>query len=439
MPQTIEIPFDGQEIGQGYNSATRESVGTGLNVANIQEDPFASGQEVSTLFEIVSTQDNLMESLGISSSVDARYGLFSAGAKFDFAQQHAVNSFSSFIAGRSLVKNAIRHGHGFTLTSDASDLVTAQRMAEFKTAFGDMFVRALKTGGEFDVVARITSVSEEHQSGLSASLHGELNGLIAGGSFKVAFDQAMHETSNHTEVTVFVNQAGGIGAEASFTGPDSVKILQRLNDFPGFVHDHPVGYEVELAAYDTIPIHVPTPEETEDRQIVLQDCLNQKMGFLKALSDLDFLLSENGQKFFDDLPPQATLLNFKNQYRTALTSLIAHAIKVSTGEMNPPQLFTANPVPPPLNFKKKPFIPAAPVTIPKWQTQSDLSSGFTDPLTQQHIPSADELGLTIKLVPVPGTLVGGEDTNRDEILSMSPPAGSVVPRGTVVTVQIPAP
>ncbi len=363
MPQVIVIPYDGQEIGQGYNTETRESLGTALIVANVAEDPAASGQQVTTIFESVTSQESLMESLGISASADVRYGLFSAGAKFDFAQQHAVNSFSSFLAGRCNVQNAVRHGHEFKLTDDASALVTAQRMADFKTAFGDMFVRSLKTGGEFDVVARITSVSEEHQSSLSASLHAEYNGLVASGSFQASFNQAMKETDNRTEVTVFMSQAGGIGGQASFTGPDATKILQRLSEFPASVHDHPVGFEVELASYDTIPLPVPTAEERDDRQLVLQDCFNQKMGFLKALSDLDLLLSENASLFFDDLPPQANLLKFQGEYRSALNALMAHAIKVSTGKMDPPQMYVANPAPTPLSFKKKPFI-AVPVATP---------------------------------------------------------------------------
>src|SRR3984893_5827650 len=133
MSQIIVIPFDGQEIGQGYNSDTRESVGTGLTVASVSEDPAADGQEVTTIFQSVTSQESLMESLGISASADVRYGLFSGGAKFNFAENHAVNSFSSFVAGRCVVHNAIRHGHGFQLTHDAAGSVSTM-LDQFKTA-----------------------------------------------------------------------------------------------------------------------------------------------------------------------------------------------------------------------------------------------------------------------------------------------------------------
>jgi hypothetical protein len=357
MSQVIRLPFNDQQIGQGFNFDSRENVGTGLTVASVSEDPLADGQVVRTSFNTVSTQQSLMESLGMSASVDVRYGLFAGDAKINFAQSHAVNSFSSFVAGRCEVQNATRHGHDFALTPAAQALITAGSLKEFKTAFGDMFVRSLKTGGEFYVVARITSVSEEHQSKLSASLHAAYNGLATSGDFQAAFDTAMKETNGRTEVMVVMSQAGGIGGQASFTGPDATRILERLSQFPQSAHEHPVGYEAEFATYDTLAFDGPSVEENEDRNIVLADCLLQKNEFLKALSDLQFAQGPNGAVFFESLPTAAELGAIEVQYRNALNGLMAHAIKVATGKMSPPQLFVADPRPPAIAFAKRPATP----------------------------------------------------------------------------------
>ena len=239
----------------------------------------------------------------------------------------------------------------------AQALITAGSLKEFKTAFGDMFVRSLKTGGEFYVVARITSVSEEHQSKLSASLHAAYNGLATSGDFQAAFDTAMKETNGRTEVMVVMSQAGGIGGQASFTGPDATRILERLSQFPQSAHEHPVGYEAEFATYDTLAFDGPSVEENEDRNIVLADCLLQKNEFLKALSDLQFAQGPNGAVFFESLPTAAELGAIEVQYRNALNGLMAHAIKVATGKMSPPQLFVADPRPPAIAFAKRPATP----------------------------------------------------------------------------------
>jgi len=373
MPQTLIVPFTGHEIGQGFNSETREKVGTALSVPQVSSDKFADGQIVTTSFKIVTDQGSLMESLGMSASIDARYMLFSAGGKVDFTESHSVNTFSSFIAGRMQVANSQIHGHDFTLNAHAEPLVTAQRMADFKTAFGDMFVRAINTGGEFCVIARITSVSEESQRSLTASLHAGYNSLAVQADFSAQFNKAMTETNNHTEVTVWTFQAGGQGDQASFTGLEAASVLTRLKEFPSSVLSHPVGYEAELAAYNTIPIPIPTDEEIEDRERVLEDCANQKREFLKAISDVELALSPEGSTLFEGLPDKETLANMSNAYRTALNGLMRHAIKLSRGEMNPPQEFVATPAPPAINFKlKKKSFPSGFRAAVIWPTNNRL-------------------------------------------------------------------
>jgi hypothetical protein len=427
MPQVIVIPFDGQEVGQGFNSETRESVGTGLSVTDIGEDKVADGQDVITSFQIITDQDSLMESLGVSASLDARYMLFSGDAKVSFSEAHAVNSYSSFVVGRCLVQNARRHGHGFKLTPDTDALLHKPNgMEEFKTAFGDMFVRSLDTGGEFLVVARITSISEEHQHALAASLHAEYNSFVVSVSFNAAYNKAVSETNNHTEVTVWMDQRGGQGVQASFTGSDATKILARLADFPTSAHEHPVGYEAELANYNTIPIPIPPLEEREDQAIVLIDCKQQKIGFLRALSNLDLALSDDGPNIFDDtLPSRDDLTAMKGQYRIALNALMSHAIRVSTGQMNPPQTFVANPAPPAINFKKRPFAPpptpSATISVPD----------VLDEDTALAQATLDTLGLlsTVVISNIPGP-------PPNTVADQNPPPGAQVSPGSTVTLFV---
>ncbi len=350
--QVIVVPFSGQLIGQGYNTETGENVGTALLVDSVFEDTSTDAQVASTIFESVESQDSLNESLGMSLSADVRVGLFAGGAKVAYAEQHAVNSSSSYVAGRSVVQNAIRHGKGFRLTPEAQRLIDAGDTAGFKKAFGDRFVRSLNTGGEFCIVARVTSTNAEQQSKVSSALQGEYNGILSAGSFARAFDQATVETNGKTEVSVKMLQSGGQGAQLAFTGPQAASVIVRLQELPTFVHQHASGLEAELATYDTIPIPVKTEEELADRSLVLNDCAAQKTLFLKAISDLQLVLDDNGKLLFDDLPPKDQLVEVLGAYRTALNALMAHAIRVSTGAMNPPQMFVAAPPPPPLTFKK---------------------------------------------------------------------------------------
>lgn len=68
MSQTMIIPFSGQEIGQGLNSQSSEGLGTALST---DKDPAADGQQTTTRFDSVNTQESLMETLGVAVSVDS--------------------------------------------------------------------------------------------------------------------------------------------------------------------------------------------------------------------------------------------------------------------------------------------------------------------------------------------------------------------------------
>lgn len=95
-------------------------------------------------------------------------------------------------------------------------------MEGFKAAFGDRFTQALRTGGEFYALVRVTSSNPEHQRRIAASLHAELNVNVASsivasnGPFEELLGEAQADTSSHTEVSIQIHQTGGAGEQRSF-------------------------------------------------------------------------------------------------------------------------------------------------------------------------------------------------------------------------------
>lgn len=114
--QRIVVPFAGHVIGEGFNSDTVERVGTGLSVASVGDDPQAPGQTAVFKFHMLTSQASLEKALNFGAELEARYLLFSAGGKFSFAEQSAINSTSTYIVASCLVTNALRFGTGFTPT-----------------------------------------------------------------------------------------------------------------------------------------------------------------------------------------------------------------------------------------------------------------------------------------------------------------------------------
>lgn len=349
MPQPVaqirRAIFNDEEIGMGFNSDTGLAVGTALEGFSIVENPAAPGAEVVASISIINTHEELQKSLGLSLEAHGRYGFFSGSAKAEFAETARYNSTSTFLVARVVVENPLRRGKGFQVTEAARALLNPSRMAEFKTAFGDSFVRGLQTGGEFFAVIRITSVSEATQSSLAATLQAEMNGLFAGGGFKAAFQTASSNERTRSEFHAIMYQKAGSAAEISPTvGIDEV--LKRYREFPSIAKASAAAYEAEIATYDTLPLPVPSALETEDFLFALADTREKKLRYLQARNDLQFALQN--PEFFQELPPTETLNSTIAVYEKLINAAMAHGIKLTKGQMSPPQTFDPGALVPPI-------------------------------------------------------------------------------------------
>jgi hypothetical protein len=339
-------------IGEGISANTLERIGVGVKAGSVGEDLVADGQIADFKFRMVTSQQSLEDELKIGVGIDARYGLFSGGARFDFAQSNSVNTKSTFILASCTVKNALRFGSDFRPTDIAAPLIAAGDQDGFETAFGTRFVQALRTGGELYVLVRVTSSTMEHQSRIGASLHAELNGLVAAGAFQAAFDTARQDSSSHTEVDIAAHQVGGQGAQIQFVGADADKIKAQMNVFAAAVHENAVAYEAELLTYDALALPFPSRDELDDKRRILEDCLRRKQRYWSILSDLRLAQEPAATEYFSDLPPPEVLMELTIRFQTVLNDLMAHARAVANGSI-PPSLFVTTEEPPPPVLKRR--------------------------------------------------------------------------------------
>ncbi|MEU0008266.1 hypothetical protein ABZ079_29440 [Streptomyces sp. NPDC006314] len=329
----------------GFNSESGLAVGTALQNFTIQDNPAASGQEVTASIVIVNSHEELMESMGMSFEGHGRYGFVSASAKARFSESSSFNSTSTFLVARCIVENPLRRGKNFQVSAVAQGLLDSLRFDEFKAAFGDSFVRGLQTGGEFYSVIRITSVSVAKQSELAATLQAEANGLIAGGGFSLAFSQANSSQSTRSEFSASMYQKAGTGSQSS-PAVEIGEVIARFKAFPQIASTSAAAYEAEVASYNTLPLPVPTIEEQEAFLFALSDARERKHRYAQTRNDLDFALRH--PEFFEPLPPADVLQRASDMYTKLINAVMEHAIRLSRGQITPPRLFDPAALTPPL-------------------------------------------------------------------------------------------
>lgn len=345
VAQVRLLAFNNEEIGMGFNSDTGIAVGTALEGFTVQADPVATGQAVTSQIVIVNSHEELMDNLSMSFDAQGRYGFISGSAKASFAENSSYNSTSTFLVAQCLVSNPMTRGQNFQVTQSAQALLSTQRFADFKTAFGDSFVRGLHTGGEYYAVIRITSVSVSKQKDLSATLHAEAQGLVASGSFQAQFQEANSSDSTRSEYTASMFQQAGTGSQISPTVQID-EVLSRYKQFPQIALANPGAYETEVATYDTLPLPTPTAEQQEDFVLAMADARDKKLHYIQTRNDLTFALANPG--FFQELPPVTVLTAASETYTKLINAVVEHAVALSQGQISPPVFFDPAALTPPL-------------------------------------------------------------------------------------------
>ncbi|MFE5811545.1 hypothetical protein [Streptomyces sp. NPDC056491] len=373
VPQVRRIIFNDEEIGMGFNSQSGLAIGTALEGFTVQ-DNLATGQQVTASITIINSHEELQESLGMAFEAQGRYGTFSASAKTKFSEKTNFNSTSTFLLAQVVVRNPLKRGKGFKATAGAKELLNASKFEDFKSAFGDSFIRGLQTGGEFYAVIRITSASTSTQSELAATLHAEANGLVAGGSFKAAFTQANKSASTRSEHIATMYQNAGSGAQISPV-VEIGEVINRYKQFPEFAKSNPAAYEVEVATYDTLPLPAPTPEEQEAFLIALADARERKLRYILGRNNLQFALQN--PTFFVDLPSPEVLASVSGIYTKLINAVMEHAIKLSRGQISPPRLFDPSVLSPPI-------VEPAPIALKRVSSGAPTSIPVANLTGQRH-------------------------------------------------------
>ncbi|PAZ11144.1 hypothetical protein CLM62_36905, partial [Streptomyces sp. SA15] len=195
-----------------------------------------------------------------------------------------------------------------------------------------------------------------------------------------------------SEFTATMFQNAGTGAELSPVA-SIADVLERFKRFPEFVKTSPTAYEAEVATYDTLPLPLPTPEEREDFLLALADAREKKLRYLQTRNDLQFALQNPA--FFQDLPSSQTLNGAIAVYTKLINAVVQHAVRLSRGQITPPQLFDPGALTPPI-------VEPAPIPLTRKPAEEPRLALTAGPRSSSNIPHRvfdvpDSFQATVKL------------------------------------------
>lgn len=306
---SLDTPYvNGMNYGMGVNFLNGSIAGKAVDPGLPTPPTLAAGQTVRYTLNIINSFEDLYSSLGIAVDASGRFGLFSASAKFSFANESKFNSQSTFVLARCVVENAFTQVEGAHLApdSDGYNLLKQGKQDLFQERYGDGFVRGLQTGGEYFAIISVTSTTREEQESIAASLSAKYGGLFASVSVDANLDSQTKSKMSQSQIQVSTYQRGGLGDETSITA-DVEGVMARLKAFPAQVKNNPVPYSAQLARYLTIPLpDGPNPIDIENQREALQAYAGTRLQIQSLINDINFVQTH------PDLfvaPPSAALLN----------------------------------------------------------------------------------------------------------------------------------
>jgi hypothetical protein len=316
MVASPEVPFvHGMDFRVGVDTASggaRNAAATGAPSAV----PGAGGSTISFFMEQVETVEDLMTSLGISAKASGGIGLFSASARFNFAQSCKVHSSSVFLIVSVQVTEAFQSIAQPGIDPGAADLIANGKMDRFREEFGDMFVRGILSGGQFYGVVEVLTRDQADARSISAGLTASYAAFGASGTFDKAFSDTV--SSHRTKVTCFVE--GGQNRQLPTT---ITTMTDRAINFPNELAGNAVPYLALLDDYGVLPLpQPPNFIDLQQQKDVLTECARLRNLHQQWLNDLDYI-GGHASEFVD--PDNAQLDQLRIDINTDLNTISAAA------------------------------------------------------------------------------------------------------------------
>lgn len=326
----IIVPWiTGMESGIGYDSLTQKVKGKAASTnADLSWNTVtASSQTYNSQIRRIESNEELSNSLDISTSVSGSYGAFSATATGKFIKSVSVTSYSIYFLIDSFVQNSEKVVTKFFLDENQRNLAADN----FYQKYGDYYVSGVITGGSFLSLLKMQTNSREVKEQISTSL--EANYDAKAFSIGSKFSMDIQNASKHSgvQLEVLLQESGVSGASDELKDGGTVdNLIAAANGFPDRVKDAGMPLYAILTPYSVLQ----NPPQTRNSiNVGVVEALRQDMNaiYLRAktiLESVTYALNHPSQ-FADE---QGKFNQIKSQMEEILAKVAKANNDLSSGQ-----------------------------------------------------------------------------------------------------------
>lgn len=195
-----------------------------------------TGGETTSYVYVCTDSESVSSALSVSASVSGSTIDYSASAKASFTQQLSMTSTSVVVIVHTIVNQGTTSAEHYSLSSRPSDIQA------FFTQYGDSFVDAIMTGGEYYAAFVYNSTTTTEQEQITASLKASAGALNA--TLSTSLDTAA--SNSQTSYTIQQDMIGATGVAAPTDAASIVTFAGNYGQYinsPEVLSYHVTGYE----------------------------------------------------------------------------------------------------------------------------------------------------------------------------------------------------
>lgn len=428
----------GMDVGIGVNLLTGEALVQG--VTGTVTPPEAAGQNVQSRIIRIDDISSLHTALGVGVSASGSYMGFSASAKMDYADSCGFNEHSIYLLVSVVVTNALTRMDSPALTAEAALLLQNQKPDRFRERFGDIFVAGIHTGGEYFAIFQITGTDESEKESLSVKVSASYSTIGAGADLSVAINTAKESSHSHLDMRVFSFQNGGSDTSQD---QDPGQIMTKAHNFApsltGASAHSAVAYSILPESYRTLnlPSDASNLIDIENQREMLATNFVTRNQLMLLVNNMDYILLSQAQNHSEFEPFDVDALTADRNRLAAEFDRVTREASACMRDATLCHLAAFEGPSKPLPKRLAP-LPSAPVAVPNYVgwTSRDVQEAGTDNQGRRITPpTVDELGLLVNFING-GISTDPEGNDRGDVTSVAPPPGTLVPRGTMITIGV---
>ena len=308
----------GINYGVGFDSLAEQVKRSPL--INRSSTMLPGGQRVDFDMKQISSSLELESSLDLSIEGSIGSGILGkVSAKASYMRENAMNQYSLYYLIAVKVKNmpnVLAQDPNFTQAA-IDVLQSPSGLRLFHQAYGDSFVSAITTGGEYYGIIQINTKSEHDHHEVAEEISAGGWGWNAKQQLNATLDKMQRERS----VTVKNIIIGGRGVQPTI---DVDKMFQTAATFANNVYNYGVPLRDEICDYTVFPEYARIFTDLNlDERILLNRLRNNYLDYLNLKNDIDYVRNKQNQFRFKSSTKQSDLNKLRQQSTTIRETMTA--------------------------------------------------------------------------------------------------------------------